>query len=59
MLLQCLINSAGIWSTPGAFVTFQAIYRIFDFCDSNIIIDNFVLEITRTGLLNIRCEANA
>ena len=29
-------------------VAFQAIYRIFDLCDSKIIIDNFVLEITRT-----------
>ena len=29
-------------------VTFQAIYRIFDLCDSKIIVDNFVLEITRT-----------
>ena len=29
-------------------VTFQAVYRIFDLCDSKNVIDNFVLELTRT-----------
>ena len=38
-------------------VTFQAVYRIFDLCDSKIVIDNFVLELIRTIVCVINYRA--